>query len=163
MRYLLVAIMMGLAAGAPTMAGAIDSDAQGNRTISGVVTDIASGSVFVKTEEGTTRNFGTAQVAQEQLQGLKVGDQVTLDVDEGNQVRDIDSAHASGTEGRHLVSGTIVGLDLVNKMVTLATQEGQRVSYHWKDAAAKITSKDIGDQVTLRIDEENNLAMDVVN
>lgn len=162
MTHILVAIMILLVAGVPTAAGAGAPEGRGHRTISGVVTEITSGSVFVKTEEGTTRNFGTAQVAQERLRGLKAGDHVTLEVDEGNQVRNIDSANASRAEGRHVVSGTIVGLDLINKQVTLATKDG-RVSYYWKDAAAKITSKDIGDQVTLRIDEENNLAMDVVN
>lgn len=145
--------------------GAVDSDEPtGYRTIAGVVTEIASGSVSIKTEEGTVRNFGTTQFNPERLHELKKGDHITLHVDEDNQLVDVSTFVAPPRDDQDLISGRIVNLDLIKKTVTLTTDAGQHVSYGLQDSATvKIISKDIGDRVTLRIDQAQRLATEVIN
>lgn len=145
--------------------GAVDSEKPtGYRTIAGVVTEIASGSVSIKTEEGTVRNFGTTQFNPDRLHELKKGDHITLHVDEDNQLIDVSTFVAPPRDDQQLISGRIDNLDLINKAVTLTTDAGEQVSYRLQDSATvKIISKDIGDRVTLRIDHAQRLATEVIN
>lgn len=160
---ILLTATMAVAMSGPLVEAA-GADAPGaHRTIAGTVTDIKSGMVFVKTVEGTTRNFSTKQVRQERLKDVRVGDRVTLALNEDNMLVDLKPMGESETP-QATISGQLIAFDRLEKTATLSTEEGQRVSYVLKEAAAlKLAGKKLGDRVTLEIDQDNHLAMDVVN
>lgn len=157
----LLTAIIGILGTLPEGALGVDAPA-GRRTIAGTVTEIKSGMVFVKTAEGTTRNFATDQVRQERIRQLQVGDRVTLELNQDNMI--VDLAHFGESQPAHpRISGRLVAFDQLGKTVTLSTEQGQ-ASYGLKEGAAlKLASKNLGDHVTLEIDQDNRMAMDVIN
>lgn len=147
-----------------------------HRNVTGTVDKVESDMVFLKTQEGTTRNFGVKEGAKEGVKSLQPGDQITLELDEGNAIIDIhkDGAMAKGTEenaigdkgglgadagkGHKSVVGTIENFDQIQKIVILKTDQGKSETFQVKDAAAtKLNGVKKGDKVTLEIDEENRV------
>ena len=162
--FAIVMTVMTVMIGASAQATTLEGLEPGHRMLTGTVTDIRGGMVFIETAEGTSRKFGTQDVAQERLQGVRVGDRITLEVDENNLLVDLGLISDPELPQEETVSGKLVEFDEMNKTVTLSTESGQRMSFRMKDAAtAKIANKQPGDRVTLRIDQQNHLAMDVVN
>lgn len=151
-----------LAAAAPTESGASGSTQQGHQTVTGRIKAINPGSIVVEIKKGQTRNFSAAQATAERLRGLKVGSLVRLELDEGNLIIDIDPAEEAHTPHQQ-VTGTLAAFDRMNRSMTLTLKDGTRSSYRLKDAAAiKMGIKQIGEMVTVEIDEENGLVMEVL-
>jgi hypothetical protein len=137
----------------------------GHRTVSGVVTKATHDMISLKTSEGTVRNFTFKEARKEGIGGLSVGDKVTLELDEGNQIIDINKEAGispGGVSGEHRsISGTVVKFDRVKKEVTLKLKDGKTQTYSMKDpAAAKMNNVKNGTPITIYLDEENSLVMD---
>lgn len=148
-----------------------------HRNVTGEVARIEDGMIFLKTEEGTTRNFGVKDANKEGLKGLKAGDRVTLELDEGNEIADIhkEDAVAKGnqnqngasapegkggvSQGQHRsITGTIEAFDPIEKKVTVKSEDGQSQSFELKNPAiSKLNGIEKGTKVTLEIDEENRV------
>ena len=147
-----------------------------HRKVTGTVDRVESDMVFLKTSEGTTRNFGVKEGAREGVKSLKPGDQITLELDEGNSIIDIhkDGMIAKGNDqtapgdkgglnsesgkGHKSVVGTIETYDQTQKIVILKTDQGKFETFQVKDAAAtKLSGIKKGDKVTLEIDEQNRV------
>lgn len=161
--------------GGPKLDG--PADQQQHRSITGEVDRIEGDMVFLKTEEGTVRNFGVKDAKKEGLKGLKAGDRVTLELDEGNAIADIHKEEAAAksnqdemtaTEGKGGIShdqhrsvvGTVEAFDPIKKNIRLKTEEGKSESFEIKSGAlSKLNGVVNGTKVTLEIDEEN-LVMD---
>ncbi|GEM_PF-1533716 len=146
-----------------------------HRTVKGEVDRIEDGMIFLKTDEGTVRNFGVKDAKKEGIKSLKPGDRVTLELDEGNEIADIhkgDSvvkADQNGTTGpagkggpaqnqHHTLTGTIEAFDPIAKKVTVKTEDGQSQSFELKNPAiSKLNGINKGTKVTLEIDEQNRV------
>jgi len=135
---------------------------QGHRTVVGIVSKVTEHSIVVKTKEGTSRNFSVKEATLEGLAKLKPGDKVTLELDEGNQVIDIEKGAVSEQERTHAaVTGEVLSYDRVKKEVTLKVKTGEPQSFMLKDAAAtKMNAIKPGTRIVLEVDEENKMGSD---
>src|SRR5579863_659332 len=98
----------------------------------------------------------------ERHERLKPGDKVTLELDEGNQVIDIEKGAVSEQERTHAaVTGEVLSYDRVKKEVTLKVKTGEPQSFMLKDAAAtKMNAIKPGTRIVLEVDEENKMGSD---
>lgn len=140
-------------------------DRKAHRTVTGTIQKITSDAIFVKTQEGTVRNFGIKEAKTEGMKDFKAGDPVLVEFDEGNQIIDIEKVSPGEMKGHKdphaVVTGTVTGFDRVKKTVSLKLPDGTTKTYELKDAAAtKMSGVKTGTKVAMEIDEENNLAMD---
>jgi hypothetical protein len=128
----------------------------GHRTLNVTVTKITGDALFYKTEEGTTRNISLKVVEKyEKIQNVKVGDQLVMEFDEGNQVIRINRPD------RFTVSGQVIEFDPVGKKVTLKLKDGTTQTYTMiPPASSKMSAVPKGTTVLLDIDEKNNLVKD---
>lgn len=145
-----------------------------HRKVTGEVDRIESDMVFLKTEEGTVRNFGVKDAKKEGLKGLKPGDRITVELDEGNEIADIHKEEkvakgdqdAMSSEGKggpspekhRSITGTIESFDAIRRKVTLKMEDGKSQSFELKNPAiSKLTGVTPGTEVTLEIDEQNRV------
>jgi len=147
-----------------------------HRNVTGTIDKIEAGLVFLKTEEGTTRNFALKSARKEGIEKLKPGDQVTVELDEGNQIVDIhktastakkDESESTDRGGaiqgapHRLITGTVENFDTAKRDVTIKSDQGKLENLQLKDAAfTKLNGAKKGDKVTLELDEQNRV-MDV--
>lgn len=135
---------------------------KGHHTVTGTVSKITGNLVTLKTKEGTLRNFSVKEAGQEGLIHFKTGDKVTLELDEGNQIIDIEKGTVAEQERNHyLVTGEVTQYDRAKKEVTLKMKSGEHGSYKLKDAAAtKIGAVKPGTRILIEIDDENGMVSD---
>lgn len=149
--------------------------ADAHRNITGTVERIESDMVFLKTSEGTTRNFAVKESNRQGLKSIQPGDQVSIELDEGNSIIDIhkDGAVAKGEDkglsgrgglgagdekGHKSVVGIVENFDAAQKILTLKSDQGKSETFQVKDAAAtKLNGIKKGEKVTLEIDEQNRV------
>lgn len=160
-----VAILMIGIAGISLSNADAASEQPGHRTINGTITKMTSDVISLTTSEGTTRSFSLKEMKREGIGGLAVGDKVTLNLDEGNQIIDIDKESTAGPslgQAEHrTVSGRLTKFDRTKKEVTLKQENGKSETYSLKDpAATKMANIKPGTQITMHLDEENNMVMD---
>ena len=95
-----------------------------HRTIHGVVIAEKSGVVTVKTPEGTTMSVAEKASQRHGHAVPKVGEEVTLIVNENNNVIDM---HLKGTEGAHsFVTGKLVYVGKMKPEIKLQTPQGDK-------------------------------------
>jgi hypothetical protein len=133
---------------------------KGNRILNVTVTDIKGDMLFYKTEEGTTRTIGLKVVQKyEKVRNVKVGDQLIMEFDEGNQVIRIN--RPGNPADRFTVSGQVVKFDSVGNKLTLKLMDGTTHTYTLiPPAGIKMAAVPEGTTVLLDIDEKNNLVKD---
>ena len=140
-------------------------DRMGHRTVTGTISKITSDTIVLKTDEGTLRNFSLKETKKEGIGGLNVGDRVSLELDEGNQIIDFDKVTGGAPSGmsaeHHFVTGSVAGFDRTKKEVTLKMTDGKSRTFKLKDAAAtKMANTKPGTKIKMEIDEENGEVMD---
>lgn len=152
----------------------LQEDAGIHRSVTGTVERIESDMVFLKTEEGTTRNFGVKESQKEGLDGIQKGDKITVELDEGNAIIDIhkegmvaqggqevtgqEDKGGPGNQGHKQIKGTVEIFDHVKRSITLQTDGGKSETFEVKDAAAlKLNNVKKGDKVSLELDEQNRV------
>jgi hypothetical protein len=130
----------------------------------GVVQRIRDGMVYLKTKEGTTREFSMKAANQEKLKGLATGDRLRLDLDRGDQITHISRIGLDSSRPHQkdpIVKGTIDRYDPVRRVVTLRLGDGITKSYRMKDAAAtRMMDVKTGTRVSLVLDLENHMVED---
>ena len=96
----------------------------GHKKVEGVVTDVKSGLYTVKTPGGTLTLSEKASTRHGHA-APKVGDELTLWVNESNMVID---AHPKGQGGKahRFLSGKLTSLDNVKSEIKLSTSEGDK-------------------------------------
>lgn len=107
---------------------AADADVPGSmsshRTIKGVVVSERSGLLTVKTESGNQLNIAANASGRHGHRVPKVGEAVTLTMDENNAVIDV---HPSGQEGTHqFVTGKLKYVGKMKPEIKLETAEGDK-------------------------------------
>jgi hypothetical protein len=126
-RTLLVTVVMCVSfslvcAADPSLSGT--STGEHHRTINGVVTAEKSGLLMVKTEEGTTMTVSPKAAERHGHQVPKVGEEVTMVLNENNSVIDV---HLKGKEGAHsFVTGKLVYVGKMKPEIKLQTAQGER-------------------------------------
>lgn len=105
-----------------------EADAPGtsssHRTINGVVLSERSGLLTVKTETGTQVSIAASASGRHGHRIPKVGEDVTLTMDENNTVIDV---HPKGEEGQHrFVTGKLKYVGKMKPEIKLETAEGDR-------------------------------------
>jgi len=123
----------------------------GHTQVEGVVIDMKSGLYTVKTPTGATLTLTEAAAVRQGRDVPKVGDEMTLWVNEGNMVID---AHINGQSGKphRFISGTLASIDNAKSHMTLSTSGGEK---NFKLKPESRMFKDIapGAQVTIEVNE----------
>ncbi len=137
-----------------------NSENKGHRILNVTVTKITEDMLFFETEEGTTRNASLKVVEKyEKVRNLKVGDQLVMEFDEGNQIIRIN--RPGNPSDRFTVSGQVVEFDPTGKKVTLKLKDGTTHTYTMiPPARSKMSGVPKGTTVLLDIDEKNDLVKD---
>lgn len=114
--------------------------------------------VFFKTKGGTIREFGAKEVNREGIPSPQPGEEVTLTLDQGNNIIDITEAGDKGGFGSNEVTGTVLSFDGPEKQITFETKEGKARDFELKDAVTtKLNGIEKGREVTLALDGENQV------
>jgi hypothetical protein len=123
----------------------------GHKKVEGVVTEVKSGLYTVKTPTGTTYSLAETAAVRHGHGVPKVGDQMTLWVNEGNLVID---AHMKGDSGKahHFLSGTLKSLDYEKSQMTLSTSGGEK-NFKIKPETRMFKEISAGAQVTVELNE----------
>jgi uncharacterized protein YacL (UPF0231 family) len=117
--------------------------------LEGVVAEIKSGQVFVKTAVGRySLNAKTAP------QDVKVGDELTLWVSDNNVAVD---HHTKGKEGVHrLITGKLTYASGDKKEIKIMTPEGER-SFPVQHGESKLSTIEEGTPITVELNEAGNV------
>lgn len=127
----------------------------GHKKVEGEVTDVKSGLTTVKTSTGTTYTLSENAALRHGHGTYKVGDKVTLWVNEGNLVMD---AHPKGQAGKahRFVSGKLLSLDNAKSQIRLSTSQGEK-SYKLKPESRMFTDIAVGSPVTVELNEQGEV------
>jgi hypothetical protein len=126
-----VVLMTPLAAQSnPTDLEEVDRMKAGHKKVEGVVTEVKSGLYTVKTSTGATLTLTEAAAVRHGHAAPKVGDGMTLWVNEGNMVMD---ARLKGQpdKGPRFITGKLASIDNGKSKMTLSTSGGEK-SYNLK-------------------------------
>jgi hypothetical protein len=123
----------------------------GHKKVEGVVSEVKSGLYTVKTPTGATYALTESAAVRHGLGVPKVGDEMTLWVNEGNMVM---NANLKGgfDKAPRFISGTLASIDNGHSQLTLSTSGGEKnfklnpESRMFRDIAA-------GAQVTIEVNE----------
>jgi hypothetical protein len=123
----------------------------GHQKVEGVVTEVKSGLYTVKTPTGATLTL-TEATAFRHGQGIpKVGDEITLWVNEGNMVMDARPKGQSG-KGPRFITGTLSSIDNGKSQMTLSTSGGER-GYSLRPESRMFRDIAVGTQITIEVND----------
>ncbi len=123
-----------------------------HQQLQGVVIDKA-GMLAVKVPSGSTYQLNENRSERHGHAMPKVGDEVTVVIDENNMVLEV---HPKGTEGKHrFVTGEVVSIGVMQHEITLKTAKGeQKYAMEKQDLSSSI--KD-GTRVRAELNEAGNI------
>ena len=123
----------------------------GHTKVEGVVIDMKSGLYTVKTPTGATLTLTEAAAVRQGRDVPKVGDEMTLWVNEGNMVMD---ARPKGQPGKalHFITGKLVSIDNGKSKMTLATSGGEK-SFNLRPESRMFRDIAVGTQVTIEVND----------
>jgi hypothetical protein len=126
----------------------------GHKKVEGVVTDVKSGLTTVKTPTGTLTLSENAAIRHGHG-AFKVGDKVTLWVNEGNMVMD---AHPKGQlrKAHRFISGKLASIDNGKLQMTLSTSGGVK-SFKLKRESRMFRDIAVGTPVTVEVNESGEV------
>jgi hypothetical protein len=123
----------------------------GHKKVEGVVTEVKSGLIIVKSSTGATLTLTENTAARTGKAVPKVGDEMTLWVNEGNMVMD---ARPKGqpVKGPRFITGTLASIDNGKSKMTLATSGGEK-SYTLRPESRMFRDIPIGSEVTIEVND----------
>ena len=123
----------------------------GHKKVEGVVSEVRSGLVTVKTSTGATLTLAESVAVRYGRDLPKIGDEMTLWVNEGNMVMD---ARPKGQPGKapHFISGTLASIDYGHSQMTLSTSGSER-NYKLKPESRMFREIAPGTHVTIEVNE----------
>jgi hypothetical protein len=127
----------------------------GHQKVDGVVIEIRSGLYTVKTSTGATLTLAEAAAVRHGQRIPKVGDELTLWVNEGNMVI---AAHPKGQPGKasRFITGTLSSIDNGKSQLTLSTSEGER-GYSLRPESRMFRDIAVGTQVTIQVNDSGEV------
>jgi hypothetical protein len=123
----------------------------GHKKVEGVVTEMKSGLYTVKTTTGATLTLTEATAFRQGQAVPKVGDEVTLWVNEGNMVMDARPKGQPG-KGPRFITGTLASIDNGKSQMTLSTSGGER-GYSLRPESRMFRDIAVGSEVTIEVNE----------
>jgi hypothetical protein len=139
-----------------TMPALADQGGQGHhKSITGKVSKIKSGMLFVKTDFGLRpRTISPAKADRVGLHDVRIGEEVVFWLDEGAVLVDAHKNNAS--EPRHqLIAGSLQYADQYWQEIKLATPEGTRTFEVDSLAGSKLSAFQEGASVIVELDDAN--------
>jgi hypothetical protein len=135
----------------PTNLEEVDRMKSGHQQVEGVVTEVKSGLYTVKTSTGATLTLTEAAAVRHGHSAPKVGDEMTLWVNEGNMVMD---ARLKGHPGKgpRFITGTLASIDYGKSQLTLATS-GEEKSFHIRPENRMFRNIAVGSEVTIEVND----------
>src|SRR5580765_1094750 len=123
----------------------------GHKKVEGVVTEVKSGLYTVKTSTGATLTLTESAAVRHGHAAPKVGDEMTLWVNEGNMVMD---ARLKGHPGKgpRFITGTLASIDNGKSQMTLSTSGGER-GYSLRPESRMFRDIAVGSEVTIEVNE----------
>jgi hypothetical protein len=123
----------------------------GPKTVEGVVTELKSGLILVKSSTGATLTLTENTAARLGKPVPKVGDEMTVWVNEGNMVM---AAHPKGQPGKapHFITGTLTSIDNGKSKMTLSTSGGEK-SYNLRPESRMFRDIAVGSDVTIEVND----------
>ena len=123
----------------------------GHKKVEGVVTELKSGLIIVKSSTGATLTLTEAAAFRQGKAVPKVGDEMTLFVNEGNMVM---AAHPKGQPGKpsRFISGTLASIDNGKSQMTLSTSKGER-GYSLRPESRMFRDIAVGSEVTIEVND----------
>ncbi len=146
---LLSVTLTGAIVGAPCASSAAEGEHGTHRQLKGVVIEKA-GALTVKTSDGATYQVNPKKSERHGHEAPKVGDEVTITLDENNMVTEV---HPKGEEGKHrFVTGKLIHLGKMEKQIKLETTEGERI-FPLEKIEVKTSGIQEGSLVTVEVNE----------
>lgn len=127
----------------------------GHQKVEGVVSEVKSGLYTVKTSTGATLTLAKAAATREGRRVPKVGDEMTLWVNEGNMVMD---ARPKGKPGQapRFISGLLASIDNGTSQMTLSTSAGER-GFKLRPESRMFRDIAVGTQVTIEVNDREEV------
>ena len=123
----------------------------GHKKVEGVVTELKAGLIIVKSSTGASLTLTENTAARLGKPVPKVGDEMTLWVNEGNMVM---AAHPKGQPGKapRFITGQLASIDNGKSQMTLSTSEGER-GYSLRPESRMFRDIAVGSEVTIEVNE----------
>jgi hypothetical protein len=123
----------------------------GHNKVEGVVTELKSGLIIVKSSTGATLTLTEAAAFRQGKPVPKVGDEMTLWVNEGNMVM---AAYPKGQPSKdpRFITGNLTSIDYGKSQMTLSTSEGER-GYSLRPESRMFRDIAVGSEVTIELNE----------
>lgn len=123
----------------------------GHKKVEGVVTELKSGLIIVKSSTGASLTLTENTAARTGKAVPKVGDEMTLWVNEGNMVMD---ARPKGQPGKdpHFITGTLASIDNGKSKMTLSTSGGEK-DFKLRPESRMFRDIPVGTQVTIEVND----------
>ncbi len=148
-RYMTTALVIGMALAVPV---ALATDAYADHVqLNGMVAKIQSDVVFAKTPWGM-RIIGTTK----QLNDVRLGDRVTILLNEDNSVVDVHKVGGPAPQHTQL-NGHLIGSTPVKNEISLWTAEGKKVLPVASSAIARFNAIAVGSPVTVELNERGHV------
>ena len=123
----------------------------GHKKVEGVVSEVRSGLYTVKTSTGATLTLAESVAVRYGRDLPKVGDAMTLWVNEGNMVMDARLKGQPDTAPR-FISGKLVSIDYGKSQMTLSTSGGEK-NFKLKPESRMFKDMAVGSHVTIEMNE----------
>jgi hypothetical protein len=123
----------------------------GHQKVEGVVTEVKSGLYTVKSPTGATLTLTEAAAVRHGHSAPKVGDEMTLWVNEGNMVMDVRPKGQPG-KGPRFINGTLASIDNGKSKMTLATSGGEK-SFTLRPESRMFRDIAVGSEVTIEVND----------
>ena len=123
----------------------------GHKKVQGVVSEVKSGLYTVKTSTGSTYTLTESAAVRHGHGAPKVGDEMTLWVNEGNMVMNANVKGAFDKAPR-FITGKLAAIDNGKSQMTLSTSEGER-GYSLRPESRMFRDIAAGAQVTIEVNE----------
>ncbi len=123
----------------------------GHQQIEGVVSEVKSGLYTVRTSTGATLTLTEAAAVRHGQRAPKVGDEMTLWVNEGNMVMD---ARPKGQPGKapRFITGMLASIDNGTSQMTLVTSGGKK-SFNLRSENRMFRDIAVGTEVTIEVND----------
>ena len=127
----------------------------GHQEVEGVVIEMKSGLYTVKSPTGATLTLTEAAAVCHGHSAPKVGDEMTLWVNEGNMVMD---ARPKGQPGKapRFITGTLASIDNGTSQMTLLTSRGER-GFPLRPESRMFRDIVVGTEVTIEVNDRGEV------
>jgi len=150
---IILAGVMAAALSLPAAASADQGGHPGHRELKGVVIEKA-GALAVKTDDGATYQLNESRSKRHGHEPPKVGDEVTVVLDENNLVTEI---HPKGSKMAHrYVTGKLIYVGKMKPEIKLKTEKGEQV-FPLEKQEVKTEPIEEGAMVTVELNEAGSV------